>query len=86
MGNDFNIIRRKDGRCMFDLINGRKLSVVNKIDGSGRYLIDYDQNVLSHYTKLNGGINDGYVEVKKYTKGRLFDKVNWLNGKFKNIN
>ncbi len=76
MGNDFNIIRRKDGRCTFDLINGRKLSVVNKIDGSGRYLIDYDQNVLSHYTKLNGGINDGYVEVKKYTKGRLFDKVN----------
>ena len=76
LGNAFRILRRKDGRCTFELVNGRKLSAVNKIEKAGRYLIDYNEKILAHYLSLNNGINDGYAEQQPYTKGRLFDKVN----------
>lgn len=74
-GNKFYLRRRKDGRCNFELINGRKLSVVSKLNHRGRYLTDYDKSVVRHYKLLNEGVNDGYAEQKPYTKGRLFDGV-----------
>lgn len=74
--NVFAIQRRKDTRCRFELINGKKLSAANKIVKRGRYLIDFDAAVLQHYCKLNNGVNDGYVCRTAYTKGRLFDKIN----------
>ncbi|MCH5156912.1 MAG: U32 family peptidase [Clostridiales bacterium] len=76
LGNIFTIVRRKDGRCSFELINGLKLSVVSKITSGGRFLIDYNPEIVAHYSALNSGIQDGYVESKPYTKGRLFNKVN----------
>lgn len=76
LGNDFRILRRKDGRCTFELVNGRKLSAVSKIAKAGRYLVDYNEKIFAHYSSLNNGINDGYTEQQPYTKGRLFDKVN----------
>ena len=76
LGNRFDFYRRRDARCTFELVNGKKLSVVNKLRNAGRYLIDYDEMVLSHYAKLNAGIIDGYAETVPYTKGRLYSKVN----------
>ena len=76
MGNRFNITRRKDKRCTFELTNGKKLSVAAKLTYGGRYLIDFDSAVLKHYKALNDGVNDGYTETAPYTKGRLFNKVN----------
>ncbi|MCM1533472.1 MAG: U32 family peptidase [Corallococcus sp.] len=76
LGNEFEFFRRRDTRCTFELINGKKLSVVSKLAKSGRYLLDFDERILSHYTALNGGTLDSYVENSPYTKGRLFSKVN----------
>lgn len=76
LGNIFDIERRRGDACTFELINGKKLSVVNKLTSKGRYLIDFDNRILSHYLSLNRGVFDGYVENKPYTKGRLYDKVN----------
>ena len=76
LGNKFEFYRRRDTRCTFELLNGKKLSVVNKLRASGRYLIDYDELVLAHYAKINSGVIDDYVENAPYTKGRLFSKVN----------
>ena len=76
LGNDFSIIRRRDGRCTFELINGKKLSVVSRLKSGGRFLVDYDPRIVDHYASLNVGIDDGYVETVAYTKGRLFNKVN----------
>ena len=76
LGNEFYIRRRKDCRCSFELVNGKKLSAVAKITQAGRYLFDYDPKILSHYTALNNGISDGYKEAAPYTKGRLFSKIN----------
>ena len=76
LGNNFNIIRRRDGRCTFELQNGKKLSVISKLKSGGRYLIDFNQQVIDHYLSLNNGTDDGYVETAAYTKGRLFNKVN----------
>jgi len=76
LGNKFNIKRRYAGRCVFELFNGNKLSVVNKLKTGGRYIIDYDENVMEHYVRLNKGIVDGFSESKQYTKGRLYSKVN----------
>ena len=76
LGNKFDFFRRKDARCTFELLNGKKLSVVNKLRVGGRYMIDYDEKVLAHYVKLNRGIVDNYEETEPYTKGRLYSKVN----------
>ena len=68
-------MRRKDKRCTFELINGKKLSVSSRLAVGGRYMIDYNEAVLRHDTMLNKGINDGYIEKEPYTKGRLTDGV-----------
>ena len=74
--NRFDFYRRRDGRCTFELMNGKKLSVANKLHTAGRYMIDYDERVLSHYVNLNNGIIDDFVETEPYTKGRLYSKIN----------
>lgn len=76
LGNKFHVQRRKDSRCTFELVNDKKLSVAAKLNESGRYLVDYDKDVVAHYTNLNNGVNDGYTEQQPYTKGRLYNKVN----------
>lgn len=76
LGNNFNITRRRDGRCTFELQNGKKLSVVNKLKNGGSFLIEYNPQVINHYISLNNGTDDGYVDTEAYTKGRLFSKVN----------
>lgn len=76
LGNRFDFYRRKDARCSFELLNGNKLSVVCKLKVGGRYMIDFDEKVLKHYSNLNKGIVDDYVEKQPYTKGRLYSKVN----------
>lgn len=76
MNNKFFISRRRVKGCLFNLVNGKKLSVVNKLKRAGRYLLDYDEEIICHYIQLNNGIDDGYTESKPYTKGRLFDKIN----------
>lgn len=76
LGNQFNIVRRRDNRCTFEIINGKKLSVANKLTKPGRFLVDFDTKVLSHYKNLNNGTIDTFVENQPYTKGRLFNKIN----------
>lgn len=76
LGNKFTLARRKDGRCTFELLNGSKLSIANKLNSSGRYLVDFDEDVIQHYISLNNGLNDGFEEKQSYTKGRLYSKVN----------
>lgn len=76
LGNNFAIARRRDNRCTFELINGKKLSVISKINQAGRYMVDFDEKVLQHYVSLNKGVNDNCCEPQLYTKGRLFSKVN----------
>lgn len=76
MGNRFLIRRRQAERCLFELFNGNKLSVVNKLRAKGRYIVDFDDAVVDHYVSINNGIDDGYTESRPYTKGRLYDKIN----------
>ena len=76
LGNNFKIVRRRDVRCTFEIVNGKKLSVANKITKPGRFLIDYNSDVVTHYKNINDGHIDGYVESQPYTKGRLFNKIN----------
>lgn len=76
MGNKFYVMRRRAGKCLFVLVNGNKLSVVNRLKRGGRYLVDFDEAVVRHYLQLNNGIDDNYTESLPYTKGRLFDKIN----------
>lgn len=76
LGNIFKILRRHDSRCTFEIVNGKKLSVVNKLSKPSRFLIDYNKKVIDHYTKLNKGILDNFAETQPYTKGRLFNKIN----------
>ena len=75
-GNEFFIKRRRDKRCTFELVNGKKLSVCSKLNFAGNYLVDFDEKVIAHYTALNNKTIDGYTETKPFTKGRLYDKVN----------
>lgn len=75
-GNAFKIRRRKTNRCTFELINGKKLSVAARIKSSGRYLVDFQPEVIKHYVALNGGSIDDYACYEPYTKGRLYDKIN----------
>ena len=74
--NEFVIKRRYADKCSFELFNGKKLSVLNKLKFVGRYLVDYDPSVFEHYKNLNNGIHDGLICNQPYTKGRLFDKIN----------
>lgn len=74
--NDFCITRRRDSRCTFEIVNGKKLSVASKISKPARFLVDYDIAVIDHYKNINNGIIDNYAEPKPYTKGRLFNKIN----------
>ncbi len=74
--NKFEIHRRKEARCTFELVNGKKLSAAGRLRQPAGYLVDFDPDVLQHYIQLNNGQQDGYVERRPYTKGRLFDKVN----------
>lgn len=76
LGNDFKIVRRRDSRCTFEIVNGKKLSVANRISKPSRFLMDYNKSVIDHYAKLNNGILDDFVETQPYTKGRLFNKIN----------
>ena len=76
LGNQFKIVRRRDSRCTFEIVNGKKLSVVNKLVKPGRFLVDYDKGVICHYLNLNNGTIDNYIETQPYTKGRLFNKIN----------
>ncbi len=75
-GNSFAIRRRKANRCTFELINGKKLSVMARIKSSGRYLVDFQPEVIRHYLLLNNGSSDHYACNEPYTKGRLYDKIN----------
>lgn len=75
-GNEFKVKRRKDSRCSFELVNGKKLSVCGKLQKGGRYCVDFDSDVIKHYVSLNNGENDNYVERLPYTKGRLYNKIN----------
>lgn len=74
--NSFKLRRRQAGRCLFELINGSKLSVVSKLKNRGNYMFDYNKLVLEHYLKINNGESDNYEELEPYTKGRLYDKIN----------
>ncbi len=76
LGNNFVIKRRKDKNCSFELLNGNKLSIVNKLTKPGRYLVDYNFDIVAHYKKLNDGLHDNFVEMRPYTKGRLYNKIN----------
>ncbi len=76
LGNNFEILRRRDSKCTFELINGKKLSVVNRLHRGGRYCVDFDDKIIQHYALLNDGKDDGYVELLPYTKGRLYSKIN----------
>lgn len=75
LGNDFEISRRKDSRCNFELYNGKKLSATDKLNKEGRYCIDFDNAVIAHYKNLNSGIVDSYTETQSYTRGRLYKKI-----------
>lgn len=76
LGNLFKIVRRRDNRCTFEVVNGKKLSVVNKLSKPGRFMVDYNVDVIDHYSNLNNGIIDSFAETQPYTKGRLFNKIN----------
>ncbi len=76
LGNTFNIQRRQDNRCTFEIVNGKKLSVAGKLAKMGRYLVDFDCKVIAHYLNLNNGVIDNFKETQPYTKGRLFNKIN----------
>lgn len=75
-GRQFEIVRRKDKKCTFELVNGKKLSAIAKINFAGRFLVDFDRDVVRHYLALNRGENDDYQPKEEYTKGRLFSKIN----------
>ena len=75
-GNDFYVVRRRCGKCTFELFNGRRLSVCGKLTSGGRYLVDFDEAVLQHYAQLNKGVDDGYRSAAAYTKGRLYNRIN----------
>lgn len=76
-GNDFTVVRRKCGRCCFEVLNGLSLSALSKISRCGRYLVDYDADTVRHFVTLNSnGRDDGFRRNGKCTSGRLFNKIN----------
>ncbi len=74
-GNDFRVVRRKCGRCCFEVVNGLHLSALGKISRCGRYLVD-DAEAARHFVTLNSGMDDGFRRNEKCTSGRLFNKIN----------
>lgn len=76
-GNDFTVVRRKCGRCCFEVFNGLSLSALGKISRCGRYLVDFDADTVKHFVTLNSsGRDDGFRRNEKCTSGRLFNKIN----------
>lgn len=75
-GNEFEFMRRRDAKCSFELFNGKKLFVADKLLSAGRYCIDYDEDAVRHFVALNSGAADSYVCHGEYTRGRLFKKIN----------
>lgn len=76
-GNDFTVVRRKCGRCCFEVFNGLSLSALSKISRRGRYLVDFDTDTVKHFVTLNSnGRDDGFRRNEKCTSGRLFNKIN----------
>ena len=76
-GNDFTVVRRKCGRCCFEVFNGLSLSALSKISRCGRYLVDFDACAVKHFVALNSsGRDDGFRRNGKCTSGRLFNKIN----------
>ena len=76
-GNDFTVVRRKCGRCCFEVLNGLSLSALGKISRCGRYLVDFDADTVRHFVTLNSsGRDDGFRRNGKCTSGRLFNKIN----------
>lgn len=75
LANGFEIVRRRDKKCNFELYNGKKLSVLDKLQVPGRYCVDFDNAIVEHYLNLNNGIVDDCVETAQYTRGRLYKKV-----------
>ncbi len=76
-GNDFTVVRRKCGRCCFEVLNGLSLSALGKISRCGRYLVDFDADTVKHFVTLNSnGRDDGFRRNEKCTSGRLFNKIN----------
>lgn len=75
-GNDFKIVRRKCGRCCFEVVNGLRLSALGKISRPGRYLVDFAGDTVRHFVALNGDTDDGLRRNEKCTSGRLFNKIN----------
>lgn len=75
-GNRFYIRRRRDSRCSFELVNGKKLSVAQRLKNGGRFCVDFEEKVIEHYQNLNCGKIDDFAEMRPYTKGRLFNKTN----------
>lgn len=76
-GNDFTVVRRKCGRCCFEVFNGLSLSALGKISRCGRYLVDFDTDTVRHFVTLNSsGRDDGFRRNGKCTSGRLFNKIN----------
>lgn len=76
-GNDFTVVRRKCGRCCFEVFNGLSLSALSKISRCGRYLVDYDADTVRHFVTLSSkGRDDGFRRNGKCTSGRLFNKIN----------
>lgn len=76
-GNDFTVVRRKCGRCCFEVMNGLSLSALSKISRCGRYLVDFDADTVRHFVTLNSsGRDDGFRRNGKCTSGRLFNKIN----------
>ena len=75
LGNKFVIKRRIDKSCSFEVVNGKKLSVVGKLNKGGRYILD-DGSALDHYLALNQSKPSNYQETQQYTKGRLYKKIN----------
>lgn len=76
-GNDFTVVRRKCGRCCFEVFNGLSLSALGKISRCGRYLVDFDADTVRHFVTLNSsGRDDGFRRNEKCTSCRLFNKIN----------
>lgn len=75
-GRAFKIVRRKDEKCTFELINGNKLSALGKLTQGGRYLVDFDKSVIEHYIAINNDTSNQLTTNQPYTRGRLYNKIN----------
>lgn len=76
LGNNFEIRRRRDTICTFDLVNVKKMYVAHKINFAGNFALDCDNAAVNYYQSLNRGVKTSYDYDKPYILGRLFDKVN----------